>query len=76
PLKAPEGDPHGLGQFFLLIDPAASGAFFDRLEALAAAVGEDHGARMPGQNKQLQDPVEVPGALWDQMIALSKGPLT
>lgn len=74
PLKAPQGDPHGLGQFFMLIDPAASPAFFDRLEALAAAATEDEGTRMPGQNKRLKDPVDVPDALWDLMISLSNGP--
>ena len=74
PLKAPNGAPHGLGQFFMLIDPVASPAFFDRLDALGAAATEDAGARMPGQNKRLQDPVEVPDALWDLMLALSNGP--
>ncbi len=74
PLKAPMGDPHGLGQFFMLVDPAASPAFFDRLEALSAAASEDAGTRMPGQNKSLQDPVEVPEALWDLMVSLSNGP--
>lgn len=74
PLKAPNGDPHGLGQFFMLIDPSASPAFYDRLEALAAAATEDEGTRMPGQNKRLHDPVDVPEALWDLMVSLSKGP--
>lgn len=74
PLKAPEGDPHGLGQFFILIDPAASPAFYDRLHALSAAASEDEGTRMPGQNKRLNDAVDVPEALWDLMLSLSKGP--
>lgn len=74
PLKAPEGAPHGLGQFFMLIDPAASPAFFDRLEQVAAAVAEDEGARMPGANKQLSDPVEVPEPLWQLMLSLAGGP--
>lgn len=74
PLKAATGAPHGLGQFFMLIDPAASPAFFDRLGALGAAAIEDEGARMPGQNKRLIDPVEVPQALWDLMVTLSNGP--
>lgn len=74
PLKAPEGDPHGLGQYFILIDPDTSGAFFDRLEQVASAVAEDEGVRIPGAAKQLRDPVAVPDALWEQMVALSKGP--
>ncbi len=74
PLKAPQGDPHGLGQFFMLIDPSASSAFYERLEALATVATEDDGARMPGQNKRLSDHVEVPEALWDLMVSLSNGP--
>lgn len=76
PLKAAEGDPHGLGQFFMLIDPAASPAFFERLAQVSAAASEDEGARMPGQNKTLQDPVPVPDTLWDLMVSLSNGPIT
>lgn len=34
PLKVPEGQPHDLGQFFVIIDPG-QGAFFDRLAQLA-----------------------------------------
>ena len=75
PLKAPDGDPHGLGQYFMLIDPSASSAFYDRLEALAAAATEDENTRMPGQNKRLQDPIDVPDALWNLMIARSNGPI-
>ena len=33
PLKAPEGEPHGLGQYFLLLDPAASAALRKRSAA-------------------------------------------
>ena len=58
----------------MLIDPAASPAFYDRLEALSAAASEDEGTRMPGQNKRLSDPIEVPEALWDLMLSLSDGP--
>lgn len=64
PLKAPEGPPHDLGQFYLIVDPAASDAFSARLAEVAAAVDEDAGARMPGQGKALADPVDVPDALW------------
>ena len=38
PLKAPEGAPHDLGQYYLLIDPSASDSFGDRMTRLAAAV--------------------------------------
>lgn len=74
PLKAPTGDPHDLGQYFLLIDPSANPVFFERFAQVQAGVGQDEGARMPGANKRLSDPVEVPEALWQQMLDLANGP--
>ncbi len=70
PLKAPEGAPHDLGQYFLLIDPGEA-AFFDRLAALARIVSQDDGCRMPGQGKQPADTAEVPDALWRQLQDLA-----
>lgn len=67
PLKAPEGAPHDLGQYYLVIDPAASPDFGQRLAALSEAASADEGARMPGQGKQPMDPVEVADTVWDQM---------
>jgi len=74
PLKAPEGDPHELGQYFILIDPEGSGAFFARLAEVQAGVALDEGARMPGAHKQLTDPIDVPQPLWDLMLRLASGP--
>ncbi|MCX7559141.1 Ldh family oxidoreductase [Sulfitobacter sp. F26204] len=71
PLKTPEGKPHDLGQYYIVIDPANAPDFADKLEILSAEASADEGARMPGQNKQRMDPVEVPDALWDQMLALA-----
>lgn len=71
PLKAPDGPPHDLGQYYILIDPAASPDFKDRLTALAEMAGTDAGARMPGQNKQPADPVEVADTVWSQMKYLA-----
>ncbi|WP_343081224.1 Ldh family oxidoreductase [Ostreiculturibacter nitratireducens] len=64
PLKAPEGTPHDLGQFYILIDPALSPAFAERLSRLAEAIAADEGARMPGANRVPAEEVEVPDALW------------
>ncbi len=66
PLKAPEGPPHDLGQFYILIDPSASGAFSDRLASLAALVEAEEGGRMPGQNRVIHDPADVDAAAWAQ----------
>jgi len=70
PLKAPEGAPHDLGQYYLLMDPDTSGAFYDRLAQIAEGVALDEGARMPGQGKREADPVEVPDTLWSQVAEL------
>ena len=71
PLKAPEGAPHNLGQYYLLIDPGQSDGFADALTQIGNAVAQDEGARMPGQGKTPKDPVEVPSALWDLVSALA-----
>lgn len=71
PLKAPEGEPHDLGQFYILIDPSASDDFGARLAQVAEAVARDDGARMPGQDKQAKGPVDVPDALWQATRALA-----
>ena len=73
PLKAPEGAPHDLGQFYLLIDPGTSPEFGARLSALAEAASADEGARMPGQGRAPSDPVDVPEAVWELMQRLSAG---
>lgn len=71
PLKAPEGPPHDLGQFYILIDPSTSPDFQPRLTALAAAASADPGARMPGQGKSPSDPVEVEENVWALMQKLA-----
>ncbi|MCC1494445.1 Ldh family oxidoreductase [Cognatishimia sp. F0-27] len=72
PLKAPEGAPHDLGQFFVLIHPD-NAAFYDRMAQLAAYIAEDAGVRMPGQGKTPADHAEVPEALRDQLVRLAQG---
>jgi len=74
PLKAPEGDPHDIGQYFILIDPDVQPGFAAAMTGLATAVAQDPGARMPGQGKAPRDSVTVPDALWSQMLTLAKGP--
>lgn len=73
PLKAPNGPPHDLGQFYMLIDPTAGAAFFERMAEVAGAVSRDAGARMPGQGRQPGETVEVPDALWTLCRALAEG---
>ena len=73
PLKAPEGAPHDLGQYYLIIDPSVSSDFGDKIAALAAHIAQDEGARMPGQNKVAMDPVEVGDETWQMIEALAAG---
>ncbi|MEX0283548.1 MAG: Ldh family oxidoreductase [Paracoccaceae bacterium] len=73
PLKASEGPPHDLGQFYLLIDPSCAPGFYDTLAQVAEAVAQDEGARMPGQGRQPAETVDVPDALWDLTLSLAKG---
>jgi (2R)-3-sulfolactate dehydrogenase (NADP+) len=48
-----EGAPPGIGQFMLVIDPAAFGgdAAAERLEELAGAIESEEGARLPGTSR-------------------------
>ena len=72
PLKAPTGAPHDLGQYYLLIDPDVSSAFFDRMALVAEGVALDLGARMPGQNTQAAEQVEVDDHLWEMVRKLAR----
>ena len=74
PLKAPDGPPHDLGQFFILIDAAVSPDFAERFSTLAGAVAEDAGARLPGAGKKPAVETEVPEALWAMVEGLAQGP--
>ncbi|MEM9202805.1 MAG: Ldh family oxidoreductase [Actinomycetota bacterium] len=72
PLKTPDGPPHDLGQYYVVIDPAAHDAgFVDAIAGLAATIEADPGARLPGAARTPDDPVDVPDALWDLMLNLA-----
>lgn len=71
PLKAPEGAPHDLGQFYLLIDPNGAPQFQDNVAALADAVSADNGARLPGQGKQPMLTVALEDSVWAQALELA-----
>lgn len=65
-LKAPDGPPHDLGQFYFLLDPTAvSGdTFWQRLARMSDAIDEQENARLPGANRQLPDTVTIDTAIW------------
>ncbi len=71
-LKLPDGPPHGLGQFYLLLDPGAhTDQFATRFARLAEAVAAQDGARIPGADRAVMTEVDVPDTLWGQVVALS-----
>tara|TARA_R110002051_G_scaffold104963_1_gene177799 strand:- start:16235 stop:17212 length:978 start_codon:yes stop_codon:yes gene_type:complete len=64
-LKLPDGAPHGLGQFYILMDPTTYGDDFSaRFARVAQAVAAQDGARIPGADRKVRDVVDVPDALW------------
>lgn len=71
-LKLPDGAPHGLGQFYLLIDPGTHGdAFCARMSRIVEAVSEQPGARIPGADRAEANTVQVADTLWEKLTALS-----
>ena len=73
PLKAPEGPPHDLGQFYVVIDPSgySGDGFTERLTALAATIAEQPGARLPGTGREAPDNVDLEPDLWEATQALA-----
>ncbi|MFO1317588.1 MAG: Ldh family oxidoreductase [Burkholderiales bacterium] len=73
-----EGRPPRIGQAFLVIDPdalAGRGVYFDRVEALVAAMTAEAGVRLPGARRAVlaaraaNEGVEIAQALADQLAA-------
>jgi len=49
----PEGDPPGVGQFLMFIDPGKdNGSFYNRLEKLLINIEELEGVRLPGNRRK------------------------
>ncbi|MEJ6401442.1 Ldh family oxidoreductase [Yoonia sp. 2307UL14-13] len=71
-LKLPDGPPHGLGQFYIMMDAGTyHDGFADRFARVAQAVAEQDGARIPGANRQVMTEVDVPDTLWEKVLTLS-----
>jgi len=71
PLKTPDGPPHDLGQYYMIIDPSNAPSFAEQVKALATAATADTDTRMPGQFSKEKDVIDVPDALWDQITGLA-----
>ena len=72
-LKVPEGEPHNLGQFYILIDPTVfcGDAFWDRLKRLSDAIEGQENARLPGAQRVLPETVELDPDLWARVQELA-----
>ena len=75
PLKTPDGQPHDLGQFYVVVDPTSySGAgFHERILALGESIVGQPGARLPGADRVPTDPVEVEDDVWKLVLGLAAG---
>mgnify|MGYP001628222975 CR=1 FL=1 len=73
-LKAADGPPHDLGQFYLLIDPTgySGDAFYDRLSRVSDAVAAQPEARLPGSQRELPEKVTIDAVLWENCQALAQ----
>ena len=72
PLKAKDGEPHNLGQFYIIIDPTSGASFYNRLEELTTIISSEEGTRMPGQYTVPKTQVDVPDELWNLAVSLTK----
>lgn len=71
-LKLPDGPPHDLGQFYILIDPEAHATTLAaRIDRVAIEIANDPNVRLPGSVPKNRDLVDVDDALWTQIEALS-----
>jgi (2R)-3-sulfolactate dehydrogenase (NADP+) len=71
-LKLPDGKPHDLGQFYILMDTSTYDADFGaRFARIADAVAQQEGARLPGADRNEMDMIDVPDALWALVTGLA-----
>lgn len=75
-----EGDPPGVGHFAVAVDPEAAAAdFAARMEALAAAIGDEPGARLPGAGRLARrraaaaEGIAVPNATLERIRRIAHG---
>lgn len=74
PLKTPDGPPHDLGQFYIVIDPGAYSAegFYTHLSALAESIEAEPGSRLPGSQRLDHAEVEIEPDIWARVCELAQ----
>ncbi|WP_298261660.1 Ldh family oxidoreductase [uncultured Litoreibacter sp.] len=71
-LKLADGPPHGLGQFYMLMDPGTyTDAFDARIARVVDAVAQQPDARIPGAARDLKAQVQVADSLWEKLLGLT-----
>ena len=73
-----EGDPPGVGQFMLAIDPQpfSGGTFADRFETLITAILDQPGTRLPGDQRMARrkkariNGIDLPQSLYEQLLSM------
>lgn len=71
-LKLADGAPHGLGQFYMLMDPSTyTDAFDERIARVVDAVSEQPDARIPGASRAFKVDVQVADELWEKLSSLT-----
>ena len=72
-LKSPEGKPHGIGQYYIIIDiNTYSDKFEERFKMISDAVKLQEGARIPGESRLKLDLIDIPADLWKTVLKLTK----
>jgi len=74
PLKTTQGQPHDLGQCYIIIDPTnvAGDLFWDKLAVISDAVTSQPGARLPGSKKAIVETVELDADIWHSVLQLAQ----
>jgi (2R)-3-sulfolactate dehydrogenase (NADP+) len=73
PLKKPEGEPHNLGQTYIIIDPenVSGQGFWQRLDAIKDVINAQPNARLPGSQRTPKSTVELESNVWQQALDLA-----
>ena len=73
-LKLADGPPHGLGQYYILIDPDTHATTLsDRIDRVRQALANDPDVRLPGSLPRSRSHADIEPALWAQAQRLAAG---
>jgi (2R)-3-sulfolactate dehydrogenase (NADP+) len=71
-LKSPDGPPHGIGQYYIIIDTKTfTNQFDEKFQKVSDAVSMQPGTRIPGSTRVELSSVDVSGDLWKSVENLT-----